>query len=272
MPALLQASTNPDNAYDTVLTSAVDPGPDGFAGTADDSTYGYYARTSAANRTVITNDPHAVQTYKGIEFTLTKRFSDRWQMLAGYTLSKNRIDDISVDVSPNFLINANGNISSDAQVTGSTRCSGCGASNADRPNQFKLTGMYILPWHDLILSGNYLAQQGPPITRQISRAVGFATNQIINLEPLGNTRLDTLTKIDLRVGKLFRFANNRNLETTIDFDNLTNAATVWGARNRTEATAFTDPTTGVRQTLTQFLSPTQILGPRTVVLRAAYRF
>jgi len=269
---LLQASTNPDNAYDTVLTSAVDPGPDGFAGTADDSTYGYYARTSAANRTVITNDPNAVQTYKGIEFTLTKRFSDRWQMLAGYTLSKNRIDDISVDVSPNFLINANGNISSDAQVTGSTRCSGCGASNADRPNQFKLTGMYILPWHDLILSGNYLAQQGPPITRQISRAVGFATNQIINLEPLGNTRLDTLTKIDLRVGKLFRFANNRNLETTIDFDNLTNAATVWGARNRTEATAFTDPTTGVRQTLTQFLSPTQILGPRTVVLRAAYRF
>ena len=43
-------------------------------------------------------------------------------------------------------------------------------------------------------------------------------------------------------------------------------------RNRTEATAFTDPTTGSRQTLTQFLSPAQILGPRTVVLRVAYKF
>jgi hypothetical protein len=253
-----QVTINPDHPYDSVLTTAIDPGPDGFIGTADDSTYGYYARTSAANRSVITNDPTEVQTYKGIEFTLTKRFSNRWQMLAGYTLSKNRLDGVSLDTSPNFLINANGNITT--------------TSSADRPNQFKLTGMYILPWQDVIVSGNFSSQQGPPITRQISRAVGFATNQIINLEPLGNTRLDTLNKIDLRVGKLFKMADNRTFEATVDFDNLTNAATVWGARNRTEATAFTDPTTGVRQTLTQFLSPSQILAPRTVVFRASYRF
>jgi len=254
----LQASTNPDNPYDTRLTSAVDPGPDGFVGTGDDSTYGFFQRLSAANRTLITNDPKVLQTYKGLEVTLTKRFSNRWQMLAGYTLSKNRIDDVSVDTSPNFLINADGNITN--------------TSNADRPNQFKLTGLYIAPWHDVILSGNFTAQQGPPVTRQISRAVGFATNQIINLEPLGNTRIGTLTKIDVRVGKLFRFANGRSFEGTVDFDNLTNANTVWGVRNRTEATAFTDPTTGVRQTLTQFLSPSQILVPRTVVLRGGFRF
>ncbi|HKN45648.1 MAG TPA: hypothetical protein VJW23_17180, partial [Propionibacteriaceae bacterium] len=106
----------------------------------------------------------------------------------------------------------------------------------------------------------------------ISRAVGFATNQIINLEPLGNTRLDPLNKIDVRVGKLFRFANNRTMEGTVDFDNLTNAATVWGVRNRTEATTFTDPTTGARATLQQFMSPAQILGPRTVVFRVAFKF
>ena len=69
-------------------------------------------------------------------------------------------------------------------------------SFADRPNQFKLTGMYILPWHDVIVSGNASLQQGTAVTRQISRAVGFATNQIINLEPLGNTRLEPLNKID----------------------------------------------------------------------------
>jgi len=267
----LQVTINPDNPYATTLTSAVDPGPDGFVGTADDSTYGFYARTSAANSQVITNDPKAVESYKGVEITLTKRFTNRWQMLAGYTLSKNRIDDVTLDLSPNFLINANGNITSDAAVTGSTRCSGCGASNADRPNQFKLTGMYILPWHDVIVSGNFSSQQGPAVTRQISRAVGFATNQIINLEPLGNTRLPVLNKIDLRLGKVMKF-DRRELEATIDFDNITNADTVWQVRNRTEATAFTDPTTGSRQTLTQFLSPAQILGPRTVVLRVAYKF
>jgi outer membrane receptor for ferric coprogen and ferric-rhodotorulic acid len=210
------------------------------------------------NRTIVTNDPKVVQSYKGIEFTLTKRFANRWQMLAGYTRSKNRLDDVSVDTSPNFLINANGNITNSA--------------NADRPNQFKFTGMYLMPWHDVILSGNFSAQQGPPFTRQISRAVGFATNQVINLEPLGSTRIDTLTKIDVRLGKQFKMANNRLFEASVDFDNLTNANTVWGVRNRTESTSFLDPTTNTRQTLTQFLSPSQILGPRTVVLRGQFRF
>ena len=268
----LQVSINPDpNAYSSTLQLAVDPGADGFVGTADDSTYGFYPRISASNNTVITNDPNVVQTYKGLEFTLTKRFTNRWQMLAGYTLSKNKIDDVTLDSSPNFLINANGNISPDVFVTGSTRCQGCGASNADRPNQFKLTGMYILPFHDVIVSGNFSSQQGPAATRQISRNVGFNTNQIINLEPLGSTRLPVLNKLDVRVGKVFKL-NNREFEATVDFDNVTNSATVWQVRNRTESAVFTDPTTGQRQTLTQFMSPAAILGPRTVVLRAAYKF
>src|SRR5262249_55420708 len=138
-----QASANPDNPYATTLTTAVDPGIDGVVGTPDDGTYGFYQRLSAANRVLITNDPNVLQSYKGLELTLTKRFTDRWQMLAGYTTSVNRIDNISVDVSPNFLINSSGVIASDSTVTGSSRCSGCGASNGDKPNQFKLTGMYV---------------------------------------------------------------------------------------------------------------------------------
>src|SRR5262249_32766624 len=155
----------------------------------------------------------------------TKRLSDRWQMLAGYTYGKNRIDDISVDVSPNFLINANGNITSDATVGGSSRCPGCGAGNADRPHQFKLTGTYLLTWQELILSGNFRSQQGPAFTRQISRALAIGGSQTINLEPLGSSRIGTLTTIDLRVGKQFRFNNNRSLEASIDFNNLMNADT-----------------------------------------------
>jgi hypothetical protein len=254
---LPQVTINPDNPYASTLTSAVDPGIDGVVGTADDGTYGFFARTSALNRSVITNDPTQLQSYKGVEITVTKRLSNRWQMLAGYTLSKNELSGVSLDTSPNFLINANGNITSTA--------------NADRPNQFKLTGMYIFPWHDVIVSGNFSAQQGPPITRQISRAVGFSTNQIINLEPLGNTRLDTLTKVDLRLGKQFKF-NNRSFEASVDFDNLLNADTIWSVRNRTEATSFTDPTTGQKATLQQFFSPVAILAPRTVVFRGAFRF
>ena len=267
-----QATRNPaDNVYATTPTSAVDPGLDGVVGTTDDGTYNFYQRISAANPAFITNDPNVVQSYKGLEITLTKRLSNRWQMLAGYTLSRNRIDDISVDVSPNFLINAGGNITADAQVAGSSRCSGCSAANADRPNQFKLTGMYLLPFHDVIVSGNFRSQQGPPVTRQISRALAIGGSQTINLEPLGNTRIDTLTTIDVRLGKLFKF-NNRSLEASVDFDNLANVNTAFGVRTLTPAATFTDPTTGTRATLQQFLSPSQIIGPRTVVFRAAFKF
>jgi len=268
----LQASANPDNPYATTPTTAVEPGIDGVLGTGDDGTYSFFQRISAANRTLITNDPTVLQSYKGLEITLTKRLSNRWQMLAGYTYGRNRIENSTVDVSPNFLINANGNITSDGQVTGASRCAGCGQANADRPNQFKLTGMYVLPWHEVILSGNFRSQQGPAFTRQISRALAIGAAQTINLEPLGSSRIGTLTTIDLRVGKLFRFNNSRSLEASVDFDNLMNADTVWNVRSLTPATTFTDPTTGTRATLQQFLSPTQILVPRTVVLRAAFKF
>jgi hypothetical protein len=156
-------------------------------------------------------------------------------------------------------------------VTGATRCTGCGAANADAPNQFKLSGTYILPWYDVILSGGAGVRSGAPVTRQISRSMAVGAAQTINLEPLGSHRLDTTGKIDLRVGKVFRM-NKSELETSVDFDNLTNANWIWQVRTLTPATSFTDPSTGVSQTLPQFLAPTAILGPRTVVLRAAYKF
>jgi len=267
-----QASANPANPYATTLTTAVDPGLDGFVGTADDGSYGFYQRLSAANPTLITNDPLVLQSYSGLELTLTKRFTNRWQMLAGYTLSKNQIENVSVDVSPNFLINMDGNISSEPNPGGSSRCSGCGANNADKPNQFKLTGMYILPWHDVIVSGNYSGVSGVPLTRQISRALAIGGTQTINLEPLGSRRLDFQNRIDVRVGKLFKFADTRSLEASIDFNNLMNQNWVWQGRSLTPATSFLDPTTGQRNTLTQFASPAAILPPRTVVLRAALKF
>jgi hypothetical protein len=268
----LQVSINPDNVYATTPSTAVDPGIDGIVGTSDDGTYQYFQRLSGSNRTVITNDPNVVESYKGLEITVTKRLSDRWQMLAGYTRSTNRIDNVTLDASPNFLINANGLITSDVGVSGSTRCSGCGASNADRPNQIKLTGMYILPWYDVIVSGNYSGVSGPAFTRQISQKLAIGSAQTINLEPLGSHRLDFENKIDLRLGKLFRLPNNRSLEGTLDFDNIFNADWVWSVRSLTPATQFIDPTTGNKQTLQQFLSPTAILPPRTIVLRANFKF
>ena len=57
------------------------------------------------NQTFFTNDRTFRQTYNGIEITGTKRMSNRWQMLVGYTYSQTRQEGLSVNTNPNALIN-----------------------------------------------------------------------------------------------------------------------------------------------------------------------
>jgi hypothetical protein len=82
--------------------------------------------------------------------------------------------------------------------------------------------MYLVPFHDVILSGNFTAHQGPPGDPPDQSRCGIRDQSADQSQSLGSTRLDTLTKIDLRVGKLFRFGE-RSFEATVDVDNLTNA-------------------------------------------------
>src|SRR5690606_26863567 len=58
---------------------------------------------------VITNIPGLEDTYNGVEFTVTKRMSDNWQLLGGYTVGKDEgvydrglNDDFNI---PNLNIN-----------------------------------------------------------------------------------------------------------------------------------------------------------------------
>jgi hypothetical protein len=263
----VQVSANPDNPYATTPSVGVDPGLDGLTGTADDGTFQYFERLSAANRTLITNDPTRLLSYKGLEITGTKRLSNRWQMLAGYTWSTNRQDDASIDTSPNLLINSSGVITTAANGVLSS------AANADRPHQFKLTGSYLLPYQDILLSANFRSQSGPPVTRQISQRLALGGNQTINLEPLGSTRLDRLNTVDLRVSKNFRMGT-RELAANLDLSNLTNANTVWEVRTLTPSITVRqngDPN-GTLNRIPQFLSPTQVLGPRIMRLGVSFKF
>ena len=187
-----QVSINPANPYATTLTTAVDPGP----GRGRRNSGRQHLRVLRAD-VVGQQDPHHERPEFAPELQGRRDHDDQAAVEpladAGGVHARRRRSStgVSLNTSPNLLINANGNITD--------------PNGPDRPNQFKLTGMYILPFHDVSVSGNLSVQQGVPITRQISRAVGFSTNEIINLEPLGNTRLDPLTKIDLRIGKVFKF-------------------------------------------------------------------
>jgi Carboxypeptidase regulatory-like domain/TonB-dependent Receptor Plug Domain len=255
----VQATSNPALPYDTFLTTRADLGRDGVAGTADDSTFQFYNRTSTAvNQTFFTNDRSFRQTYNGLEITGTKRMSNRWQMLMGYTYSQTRQKGLSVSTNPNALINAEG------PVTGQT---------GDRPHQFKVTGTYILPFYDIGFAANLNRQSGAVITRSINTAQTVGGNTAVNVEPLGSYRLPTRTAADLRFFKTTNFGS-RSLELSVDVHNVTNTNTFWDARNLGGTINLRqngDPN-GTINTVPQFGSPAQVFGPRNVRFNAAVRF
>jgi hypothetical protein len=254
-----QSSLNTAAPLDTwVMRSRADVGPDGLAGTADDGTYQYWDRTLAGTQTLITNDPTSRQTYKGLEITGTKRFSERWQMLAGYTYAKAELTDLSVAATPNAFLNTEGPI-----------------ALYDRPHTLKISGSYVLPFYDIYLGGNYRYQSGPPITRGVSTPLSFGGGSAtINVEPQGSHRLDALATFDFRVAKTFPITSNQQFELNMDVQNLSNANTTWEVRTltgRINVRQDGDPS-GQLNNIQQWLSPTQILGPRIIRFSAAWRF
>ncbi len=255
----VQATSNPANPYDTFLTTRADLGRDGVAGTADDSTFQFYNRTSTAvNQTFFTNDPNFRQTYNGIEITGTKRMSNRWQMLTGYTYSQTRQKGLSVNTNPNALINVEG------PITGQI---------GDRPHQFKVTGTYILPFYDIGFAGNLNRQSGAVITRSINTAQTVGGNTAVNVEPLGSYRLPTRTAADVRFFKTTNFGP-RSLELSVDLHNVTNTNTFWDARSLGGTINLRqngDPN-GTLNTVPQFGSPAQVFSPRNIRFNAALRF
>lgn len=253
------ATTNPANPYDTFLTTRADTGRDGVAGTADDGTFQFYDRkVGGTNLTHYTNDPTFRQTYKGLEITGTKRMSNRWQMLMGYTYSQSRQEGLSVSTNPNNFINAEG------PVTGQT---------GDRPHQFKVTGTYILPFYDIGFGANLNAQSGAVITRSINTPQTVGGNTAVNVEPLGSYRLPSRTVADLRFFKTTYFGT-RSLDVSVDVHNLSNTNTYWDARSLGGTINLRqngDPA-GTINTVPQFGSPSQVYGPRNIRFNVAFRF
>jgi hypothetical protein len=80
--------------------------------------------------------------------------------------------------------------------------------------------------------------------------------------------------MDLRAFKVFRFNATCELETSVDFNNLTNNNVAWDARSLSGTINLRqngDPN-GVINTVLQFGSPSSVLGPRNIRFNVAFRF
>jgi carboxypeptidase family protein/TonB-dependent receptor-like protein len=263
-----QATLNPANPFSTSLTSRADAGLDGVTGTADDTTIQFFDRLGAGNLTVVTNDPTSLQTYKGLEFTVTKRMSNRWQMLAGYTYSQARISGLSVNTDPNRLLNVTGPVA----AAGNGNVAGTGLG--DRPNAFKLTGSYLLPFQDILVAANFSSVSGEALTRQVNTRLTVGGTTTVNVDALGSHRLDALNKLDLRAQKTFTMQHNRAFDVSVDVNNALNTNNIWDARTLSGTIGLRQngDINGALNTVPQFLSASQIVAPRDVRFNVAFRF
>lgn len=244
----------PASAYR--LVGVADIGPDGLPGTGDEGTLFLWDQNPATlgqNRFVITNSDALNREYRGLEVTATRRFSDRWQLVAGYTLSRAVANAITI-ANPNALINSRG------------------VTDFDRTHIFKVTGSYELPY-GVTVSGNLRTQTGAAVPRTATYRLTQG-NVTVNMERPGETRLDPLTTIDTRVAKSFRLASGQQLELLLDAYNLANASTVWGVRTLTGRINVREggEPTGALINQQQFLSPTAILAPRVVRFGLMFKF
>jgi hypothetical protein len=246
----------PFDYYDPVERN--DPGRDGVTGTSDDKPITVYNMKlpTIPSVTITGNDDRVAQRYKGLEFTATKRYSDNWTMIAGYTWSRTEVDTTSV-TSPNAFVNSEGR------------------PGIDRAHNFKLTGSYLLPW-DVLLGGNFRWLSGEPITRQVGiPGLNQAPNgnTTVLAEPRGSDLLPSLFTLDFRAGKIFR-VKSQQIEFDVDVYNLTNENTVYSVNTNTgvaSARVGGDPTAPL-VSFPQYRAPTNVIGPRIVRFNVSYKF
>ena len=246
----------PFDYYDPVQRA--DPGRDGIAGTSDDAMITVFNMRLPVIPSVqiLGNDDRLAQRYKGLDLTASKRYSNGWTFIAGYTWSRTEVDATDV-TNPNALVNARGR------------------AGIDRAHNFKLTGSYLLPW-DVLVGGNLRYLSGEPITRVVGiPGLNQAPTGNVNVlaEPRGSDLLPGLLTMDLRAGKIFR-VGAQQFQFDVDVYNLSNENTVYQVRTntgRTTARVGADPN-APQVTFPMYKSPINVLGPRIVRFNVSYKF
>jgi hypothetical protein len=218
--------------------------PNGPNGPMTATVYNLLPAFNGQQANIVDNDPYLNTTYNGVEITANKRFSQRWQMVAGFTTGKNTGginaaggQSATADLNdPNIAAYANGIVGTDSLYA------------------FRLSGSYRAPY-DIQVAGTLVSNTGYPfmstyaVTRALAASAGTTltrASQTIFLSDRGDERYPAVTLIDLRISRIFRFGQRR-IEPTFDIFNLGNASTIVGT------------TLGVGST---YMVPNSIVSPR----------
>ena len=199
----------PTSAYTPVQRTYVDRGE-----TRTITVYSLDPALRTARNRVITNTDVMNSTYNGISVSVTKKMSNRWQMLGSVSFQKHQgFDHTGTYTNPGNntdLNNPNYRLNRDA-----------GAVFVDLPWDLKLSGSYTLP-HDVMLAANYTARAGDPLSRTIVITGLPQGAETVNVQQRGVDRAETIANlVDVRISKRFRIWNTE-VSPRVDFFNLLN--------------------------------------------------
>ena len=242
-----------------------DPGPDGRAGTSDDgAVFTAFRQVNPGEQFLFyTNPPDAFRRYHALQFVMSKRWADNWQLQASFTFS-----GTSATVGNSDFTNAGLNDTGDQ--TG-TRLPGVfmspnGGINAEGraiydKNEFKVLGVYRVPLFAGVNAGGVLwRQSGNRWERSITyfnTLVPF-NFQTIRLEPRGSRVTDPVWNLDLRIEPTVSAPNGMgHVGVVFDVFNVVNQGTV----------LTVDPSSG-----SGFGTPVTRSNPRTLRLAVRWRW
>ena len=175
--------------------------------------------------------------YRGLEFTVNRRFANNFSFNASYVFSS------LIGNYEGLFRNDNGQ--ADPNITSlfdlvSLLANTYGRLPNDRPHQFKFNGSYQTPWK-FVVSGNLYVQSGIPFNQQVPHDVygddeGFGVPRGTAIIPdlsaingnggissaIGKNRTPTTWNIDLGLYYPIKFSENMQLRFTADWFNVTN--------------------------------------------------
>ncbi|MGE4082672.1 MAG: carboxypeptidase regulatory-like domain-containing protein [Vicinamibacterales bacterium] len=234
----LRNNFRPYESYNIPVTRP-DPGPDGRAGTADDTgqnfTYFEYpANLQGAQfiQGMLVNDPDNDKSYKSFELAAFRRLSSGWQFSASYsaTYMDEPVPGTQPDDNPNAELN-----------TALKAWEWIG----------RASGAYMLPWN-LMASMNFEHRSGDLWQRNVLFTGGRTITSLqVNVEPVGTRRLPNTNVTDLRLEKRFHLGGSRSVTARMNFFNLMNVNTVRAITSRSGPT-FGQPTGIVRPRIMDF--------------------
>jgi Carboxypeptidase regulatory-like domain len=204
----------PLSAYDTPITRQ-DPGPDGVLGTADDGApvtfhdYNATYRGAAFVGNERLNNPNN-NWFHSMEFTLTKRASERWSAIASYWVIKNHRWITNTFDNPNIFFPLDETWSYATTVSGSYRL----------PGDVQVSG--------LLQSKTGVRGQRTYTFRSADPSGGPAIKQLntvtLALEPFGAQKGPALNVLDLRASKRLSLGSGRLVEVEFDVFNILNSS------------------------------------------------